>query len=401
MSKLREVFSYKELVGYWSALQHHIRRKTARGIDGLSKEDFASNLERHLRNISREILRGEFQFAALRPILIPKEPTGFRVINVPTIRDRFVQRILFQLLVDRYGTKWRLPYSFSSMGDESTKKILDAVCTQCRAESWIIKTDVSKYFDSISRIEMKKVLHREVRYRSLHGLLDGVVDCEHQAASRIQQREISQNGIRKGVGLRQGMTLSPIFAYLFLRREDDQMGIDGYFRYVDDALIIGNSRQEVEGKFSKLKSMLSLRGLNLHEPGMPAKKPKTVLIGPRQSFEFLGITLSRNGAKTKYLIPKTSKVRIVEKIQYRANYGALRPKEQSGWVTETSRFAADLVRNYKSTYEFCENWPELESLLVERQSYLANEIVKSLAPLIETPRTPQAQYTLLKLFGIK
>lgn len=401
MSKLRETFSYKELLLWWSALQHHIKRSTSRGVDGVSKEDFQSNLEPNIRNISRGILRGEFRFAPLRPILIPKEPEGFRVINVPTIRDRFVQRVLFQVLIDRYGDVWRLPYSFSSMGEESTKKILDSVVRQCEPRSWVIKTDISKYFDSISRAEMKQVIRKEVTYRSLHPLLDNIVDSEHQAKDAFQQKLIKENGIKKGVGLRQGMTLSPIFAYLFLRREDETMGTNGYFRYVDDALIIGNSRQEVEARFEQLKTLLVARALKLHPPGTPTDKPKTAIYRPLEPFEFLGVTLARTHDRIRFLIPKKSKDRIVKTISTRADYKSLRPRQQNGWVSDTATFARDLVRNYRSTYQFCENWNELELLLIERQSFLANEIVKTLAPLAEPRRSPQDQYTLLKLFGIR
>jgi len=401
VSKLRQTFSYKELLLWWDALQHHIRKNTSRGIDGVSKEEFQSDLESNIRNISRSILRGEFRFAPLRPILIPKEPDGFRVINVPTIRDRFVQRVIFQVLIDRYEDEWRLPYSFSSMGEESTKKILDSVLQQCEPRSWVIKTDISKYFDSISRDEMKRTIRKEIRFRSMHPLLDSIVDSEHLAKDAFQQKRIKENGIKKGVGLRQGMTLSPIFAYLFLRREDEAMGTSGYFRYVDDALIIGSSRQEVEAKFEQLQMKLVSRGLKIHPLGTPKDKPKTLIYPPLQPFEFLGITLARNNERIRYLIPKKSTDRIIKTITARANYKSLRPKQQSGWVSDTALFARDLVRNYRSTYQFCENWNELEKQLVERQSFLANEIVKTLAPLAEKPRSPQDQYTLLKLFGIR
>ena len=155
MSVLRKNFTFKELNLYWHALHHNIKRKTSVGTDKETKQKFISELETRLHSISREILRGEYQFSSLRPILIPKTSGGSRVINVPTIRDRFVQRLIFQILISKYEKKWKLPYSFSSMGGESTKEILVKLGTQCTRDKWIIKTDISRYFDTIDRAEMK------------------------------------------------------------------------------------------------------------------------------------------------------------------------------------------------------------------------------------------------------
>ena len=400
MSVLRKNFTFKELNLYWHALHHNIKRKTSVGTDKETKQKFISELETRLHSISREILRGEYQFSSLRPILIPKTSGGSRVINVPTIRDRFVQRLIFQILISKYEKKWKLPYSFSSMGGESTKEILVKLGTQCTRDKWIIKTDISRYFDTIDRAEMKRILHKEIRYTSLHKLLDQVVDCEHQAHNSRDEKEIAAAGILKGKGLRQGMTLSPLFAYLFLRREDERMPNGKYFRYVDDVVIIGDSRNEVEETFGELRVLFKKRGLNLHDIGSPSSRPKTELIQPRNSFEFLGIGISRKTDSIRFYVPNTVRAKIIEKIEKRADYKSLQKKEHRNWVGETSRYASELIQNYKSSYSFCENWNELEVMLRERQSYLANKITTTLSELAVTPRTPEAQYTLLKLFGI-
>ena len=196
------------------------------------------------------------------------------------------------------------------------------------------------------------------------------------------------------------MTLSPLFAYLFLRQEDESMPFGKYFRYVDDVVIIGETKSEVEKTFAELKALFHKRGLKLHDIGHPASRPKTELIQPGQSFEFLGIGISRNSESIKFFVSKAVRNKIIGKIETWADYKSFSTKEQRNWVGEASRYAADLIQNYKSSYSFCENWNELELMLRERQSYLANKITTTLSELAVTPRTPEAQYTLLKLFGI-
>lgn len=399
MSILTENFSCKELHSSWKAYHSHIKRKTSVGVDGVTKANFVANLDTNLKTLSREVLRGEFTFSPLRPLLIPKESGGFRVINIPTIRDRFVQRIIFQILISKYKDRWKTPFSFSSMGgsEESTGEILDRLSARCFREKWIIKTDISKYFDAIDRQEMKRILHKEIRCSSLHGLLDGIVDCEHQPVNAAERKEIEKAGIRKGRGLRQGMTLSPIFAYLFLRREDSIMPIDSYFRYVDDIVIIGSSQDEVKERFQALKISFKIRGLSLHELDISSGNPKTVLIKPTQSFEFLGIGLKRSSDVISYYVPKGSISRIIKKIEKKIDYEELRPKQQRSWVAETSRYAANLVEYYRPTYEKCDNWNSLQRILEERQSYLINGIVET---LIKLNSTTESRHTLLRLFGV-
>lgn len=103
----------------WSELKSDFSKHTSPGIDGVTRERFARNIEAEAGVISAEIRSGKFRFERLRPIAIPKGGNKIRLINVPTIRDRFVQRVLLRFLVSQYGAKWKLPNSFSSMrGDD-------------------------------------------------------------------------------------------------------------------------------------------------------------------------------------------------------------------------------------------------------------------------------------------
>jgi len=107
----------------------------------------------YIKKISSEIRSGKFSFSHLRPYFIEKESGGTRVICVPTLRDRLVQRATLRLLTER-------GYSFSSPGSygfvegrsvpEACKK-----SAELRAEKpWVLKTDISNFFDNIPRDEL-------------------------------------------------------------------------------------------------------------------------------------------------------------------------------------------------------------------------------------------------------
>lgn len=293
MNALQRTFSDAALHEAWQKYRSKLSRATAVGVDGSSRDDFSANAKNEIAEIVALIRGGKYVFRPLKPYAIPKSGGKTRLINVPTIRDRFVQRILLDFLVSEYGAKWKIPNSFTSMGidGEGVQSILNQAAKTILYTDYIIKADLSKYFDTIDRAELKSMIKKKVRQRSLHQLLFAVVDCETAARNPHERALLTANGIQLGRGIRQGMPLSPVLAYLFLADVDRQM-TGRFFRYVDDLLFIGSTKSEAVEQFSKYKAQVESRGLKIH-PLADKKEGKTHLIGPSESFEFLGLTVSR------------------------------------------------------------------------------------------------------------
>uniref|UniRef100_UPI001F1392BC reverse transcriptase domain-containing protein n=1 Tax=Alcaligenes xylosoxydans xylosoxydans TaxID=85698 RepID=UPI001F1392BC len=85
-----------------------------------------------------------------------------------------------------------------------------------------------------------------VRESSLHQLLRSAVSCEVGAVERSHQRRISKLGIRSGIGIRQGMPLSPFFSNVLLREFDEALVKRQYqaVRYADDLIFFADSEAE-------------------------------------------------------------------------------------------------------------------------------------------------------------
>src|SRR4051794_20234853 len=77
---------------YWSD-----HKKSAPGVDGITPQTFNNDLQKNLRFL-RTDLCSPYTYSALRGVPVPKkDPTKKRIICIPTVRDRLVQRALLEV----------------------------------------------------------------------------------------------------------------------------------------------------------------------------------------------------------------------------------------------------------------------------------------------------------------
>src|SRR5262249_38461208 len=150
-----------------------------------------------LEIIVNEMRNGSYGFSPLRPVFIPKPNSEKeRMICVPTVRDRLVQRAIIHYL-DR---EKKFPiYNQSSFGfirgRGGTKQAIK-VALKCREQSdWCLKTDIESFFDRIPREYLKNQIRYALGHHSLVPILDKVVACEvseGKYATKIQKQNIKR-----------------------------------------------------------------------------------------------------------------------------------------------------------------------------------------------------------------
>ncbi len=340
------------------------------------------------------MVSGTYEFSPLRPIPIPKPGASSpRIINVPTIRDRLVQRMLVAFLINQYADRWRLPHSFSSMGgtDEGVQATVRRIAARIQPESYIVKADLSKYFDTISRDKMLHVFRKLVKHRSLLWLIERSIAAESHIKDLEHRSLVAKGGLRKGLGIRQGMPISPLAAYLFLRDADSAMTPRNFYRYVDDMLFISETKSDAVDAFQKYKDMAEARGLNIH----PLGSAKTQLIGPRESFEFLGLKIDRSMPRISFKIPSASKKEIVTQAMAQSRIDPSETRRQKGWLISAATKAGQLTRNYESAYGLCDDWPDFRQQLSMTQLRMTRRIADELTRL----RRAGDDETLQRVFG--
>ena len=143
------------------------------------------------------------------------------------------------------------------------------------------KTDVRSYYDSIDHYTLLMQLHEHIRDRTLIGYL-------WQFLNRCVEWGGLYQDVRRGIP--RGAALSPLLGALYLRELDrrlERLGVK-YFRYMDDILILADTRW-------KLKK--AIRALNQTFEGLKlAKHPdKTAMGRVERGFDFLGYHFTPQG----------------------------------------------------------------------------------------------------------
>lgn len=341
------------------------RSRNTVGVDGQSINQFAQYVDDHLRDLSGRLQQPTpYEFSELKPFTSPKASgNSYRVICVPTVRDRIVQRAILTYLTEQDGGR----YSFDSgvsFGFIKNKWTGDAISTAIEHRNkhpWAFKADIRSFFDAIQRPVLLSEIRRRIPYKSLHGLLAGTLNCEARPESRAQARVIRHEGIQRGRGVRQGMPLSPYFANIMLAGFDKAAITTGLrlVRYADDFVCFGDSEAECREVYEFCADNLQGIGLRLHELGTPGK---CSIVPPDEPVEFLGVLLTRRPGN-RYA-PWISDKQINERKAELSGLGDL--EELVRRRLTLAKFVSTLdskIAGWLDAFEFCENLRVLDDTL--------------------------------------
>ena len=127
-----------------------VEKDASAGIDGVTYEQYATNVEENVRQLHRRLKEGKYRVQPLRRVYIPKEDGKQRPISIPALEDKLVQMVAVDLLNAIYEQDF-LGCSYGFRPGRSQHQALDEVgrviCT--RPTGWILEIDIRSYFDSI------------------------------------------------------------------------------------------------------------------------------------------------------------------------------------------------------------------------------------------------------------
>ncbi len=145
---------------------------------------------------------------------------------------------------------------------------------------WVVKTDITKFFDNIPRDLLKKNLRTKLKNSSLIPLIEKIIDCELKTSTDPKTKEaIKSCGIKVNIGLRQGMPLSPLLSNLLLHKFDKKAKKYNILRYADDIIAFTDNKSEAEIVFSFIQS--ELKKLYQTVPSI-GKNNKSEIIQPNE-----------------------------------------------------------------------------------------------------------------------
>lgn len=359
---IEEVASPRSISKAWSDVSGgklKSQKALRRGIDGDSLVQFSTNLSARVAGISKAISAQRYVFSPLQPFFIPKPgSTKERLICVPTVEDRVVQRAILNFLRGR--TPWL--DNGISFGFVPTLGVKDAVqhAIKLRGEfPWVFKTDITAFFDKVDRDIVASAIAQKIKQPTLRPLLLAAMKTEVEPMRASQSAKIKLQGIIEGVGVRQGMPLSPLFANMVLHPFDlacAKLKIPAV-RYADDLIFFAKSQSEAEKLQTFCKDELSQLKLNIPELGAGSKSQ---IYEPSQTADFLGVEFamnSRSGYEIRVGKKQTDIIRT--KILSLGNLTELKNRKLD--ITRFGNALSASTAAYKAHYSFCSNIADLSN----------------------------------------
>src|ERR1017187_4724814 len=204
----------------FTALLHHVnidllrlsfyalKRNAAPGVDGVTWQDYESDLESNLQDLHAKVHRGAYRAKPSRRRYIPKPDGRQRPLGIAALEDKVLQRAVVAVLNAIYEEDF-LGFSYGIRLKRRQHDALDALTVgiQRRKVNWILDADYRSFFDAVShswllrflkhRIGDERILRLIRKWLKAGVLEDGVV-TESEA------------------GKPQGATASPLLANVYL-----------------------------------------------------------------------------------------------------------------------------------------------------------------------------------------
>jgi RNA-directed DNA polymerase len=276
---------------------HRQRADAAVGVDGVTKEQYGQSLEANLQDLHARLKGKRYRHQPIRRVHLPKGRGKTRPIGISAFEDKLVQDAVREVLEAIYEQD----FLDCSHGFRPERSAHDAVRTLKRIVDrgevgWIYEADITSFFDSLDRTELKQMLGVRVADGSrmrligkcLHvGVLDGEAFFEPE------------------LGTVQGSVLSPLLGNVYLHYVLDLWfetevkprlrGKATLIRYADDFIIGFELEDDARRVMAVLDKRLGRFGLTLHPDktrllpfGRPPKAQQNGK-GPA-TFDFVGFT---------------------------------------------------------------------------------------------------------------
>ncbi|NJO39998.1 MAG: CRISPR-associated endonuclease Cas1 [Cyanobacteria bacterium RU_5_0] len=264
-------FHNEQLIAAWTLVQ---RGSRAAGVDGVTLDLFAGVAPEQIHWLHRQLQRECYVASPAKGFYLAKPNGGQRLIGIPTVRDRIVQRFLLQTLYPKLERRFR-ESAFAYRQGLSIYGAVDRVMAAYQhPPTWVVKADIQRFFDTLTWA----VLLSQLEQLKLNPTITQLV--EQQLKSGIV---ISNQFCRTHQGVLQGGVLSGALANLYLSEFDRRCLQAGIYltRYGDDCVAVCSSGIQADRTLAMMQEWLEDIYLTLHPE-------KTRIIAPHETFTFLG-----------------------------------------------------------------------------------------------------------------
>ncbi|NYZ63174.1 RNA-directed DNA polymerase [Luteimonas deserti] len=200
-----------------------------------------------------------------------------RRISIPSIRDRIVLSQLNKIIRIAFPRESRSP-----LAGPYVRKIVSDLATVSLNETWTAGCDIKKFYDSINRVRLKKIIDSRLGGTPAAGLIDRAIQTP---TVPLTYRSADKKKYLDASGVAQGLAISNALASIYLAEVDEAMQAMPvkYYRFVDDVLIVGSKEDAAKAQRS-FAARVRARSLSVHKLG-DKKSHHLPLVS---SFSYLG-----------------------------------------------------------------------------------------------------------------
>lgn len=244
---------------------YKLKRNAASGVDGVTWQEYESNLEKRLPELERELHKGSYRAKPAKRTYIEKDDGRQRPIGVTTVEDKVVQQACVTILNEVFEPQF-CGISYGFRPGRSQHDALDALHEGIirRKINWVLDADIEGFFDNLDHEQLLSFIAERVADKRMIRLIrkwlrvGWVEDGKRHAGT---------------VGTPQGGVISPLLANIYLHTVLDKWAQEWrrqargdviMVRYADD-IIYGFQNESEARKFqTSLQERLKAYKLKQH-----------------------------------------------------------------------------------------------------------------------------------------
>ena len=243
---------------------HGLNKGAASGVDGLTAETYATNLEGNIADLAERVKAGRYRAKLVRRVYIPKENGKERPLGIPALEDKLVQLACAKLL----GAIYEEDFLDCSHGYRPGRNAKDTVCDltfelMYGKFGFLVEADIRGFFEHIDHDWLLRMLALRIDDSAFLTLIAkwlkaGILDTDGTV-------------LHPDTGTPQGGIVSPVLANVYLHHVLDLWfervvkprcsGEALLCRYADDFVCAFRFRDDAERFFKVLPQRLAKFGL--------------------------------------------------------------------------------------------------------------------------------------------
>ena len=228
---------------------------------------FNYNLEENLLLVQQALIEKTYRPGGYRAFYIfdPKK----RLISAAPFADRVVHHALCNIIEPLFDCTFLFDLYANRLG-KGTHAGIRRAQKFLRANRFVLKCDIKKYFPSIDHELLKQEIRWKIADSDTLWLIDTIINGsnEQEFVYDIFPGDDRFTPLQRRKGLPLGNLTSQFFANLFLNRLDhyikEKLRVRYYARYVDDLLLAANNIDFLKNVKKEIEAYLAKLRLKLH-----------------------------------------------------------------------------------------------------------------------------------------